>query len=50
MFDFNKPKIEITEKSEKFGRFVVEPLEEDMVLHLAIHFGESCCPPCREPQ
>ena len=27
MFDFNKPKIEITEKSEKFGRFVVEPLE-----------------------
>ncbi len=28
MFDFNKPKIEITEKSEKFGRFVVEPLEK----------------------
>ena len=29
MFDFNKPKIEITEISEdkKFGRFVVEPLE-----------------------
>ena len=29
MFDFNKPKIEITELSEdrKFGRFVVEPLE-----------------------
>ena len=29
MFDFNKPKIEITEMSEdkKFGRFVVEPLE-----------------------
>ncbi len=29
MFDFNKPKIEITEISEdkKYGRFVVEPLE-----------------------
>ncbi len=29
MFDFNKPKIEITEMSEdkRFGRFVVEPLE-----------------------
>jgi len=29
VFDFNKPKIEITELSEdkKFGRFVVEPLE-----------------------
>ena len=29
MFDFNKPKIEITEISEdkRFGRFVVEPLE-----------------------
>ena len=29
MFDFNKPRIEITEISEdkKFGRFVVEPLE-----------------------
>lgn len=29
MFDFNKPKIEITEISEdrKFGRFVIEPLE-----------------------
>ena len=29
VFDFNKPKIEITEISEdkKFGRFVVEPLE-----------------------
>ena len=29
MFDFNKPKIEITELSEdkKFGSFVVEPLE-----------------------
>lgn len=29
MFDFNKPKIEITEISDdkKFGRFVVEPLE-----------------------
>ena len=29
MFDFNKPKIEITELSEdkRFGRFVVEPLE-----------------------
>ncbi len=29
MFDFNKPKIEITELSDdrKFGRFVVEPLE-----------------------
>ena len=29
MFDFNKPKIEITELSEdkKFGRFVVEPPE-----------------------
>ncbi len=29
MFDFKKPKIEITEISEdkKFGRFVVEPLE-----------------------
>ena len=38
MFDFNKPKIEITELSEdkKFGRFVVEPLEEDMELHLEI--------------
>ena len=38
MFDFNKPKIEITEISEdkKFGRFVVEPLEEVTVLHLAI--------------
>ena len=31
MFDFNKPKIEITELSEdkKFGRFVVEPLERN---------------------
>ena len=29
MFDFNKPKIEITEISDdkKYGRFVVEPLE-----------------------
>ena len=29
MFDFNKPRIEITEISEdkRFGRFVVEPLE-----------------------
>ena len=30
MFDFNKPKIEITEnfrKIKSFGRFVVEPLE-----------------------
>ena len=29
MFDFNKPKIEITEISEdkRYGRFVVEPLE-----------------------
>ena len=27
MFDFNKPKIEITEISDHFGRFVVEPLE-----------------------
>ncbi|MDO4518791.1 MAG: DNA-directed RNA polymerase subunit alpha [Eubacteriales bacterium] len=27
MFDFNKPKIEIVELSENFGRFVVEPLE-----------------------
>jgi len=36
VFDFNKPKIEITELSEdkKFGRFVVEPL--DMELHLEI--------------
>ena len=27
MFDFNKPKIEITEITDRFGRFVVEPLE-----------------------
>ena len=29
VFDFNKPKIEITEISDdkKYGRFVVEPLE-----------------------
>ncbi len=34
MFDFNKPKIEITEISDdkKYGRFVVEPLERAMVL------------------
>lgn len=40
MFDFEKPKIEISQISEdkKYGRFVVEPLErkEAMVLHLAI--------------
>ena len=36
MFDFNKPKIEITEISEdkKFGRFVVEPLERCIYLKL----------------
>jgi DNA-directed RNA polymerase subunit alpha len=27
VFDFNKPKIEISEISDRFGRFVVEPLE-----------------------
>ena len=37
MFDFEKPKIEIAEISEDktYGKFVVEPLKEDMVLHLA---------------
>ena len=52
MFDFNKPKIEITEISEdkKFGRFVVEPLKEDTVLHLVILLEELCCPPFREQQ
>ena len=36
MFDFNKPKIEITELSEdkRFGRFVVEPLERGYGLTL----------------
>ena len=35
MFDFNKPKIEITEISDdkKYGRFVVEPLERNRNYH-----------------
>ena len=39
MFDFNKPKIEITEISDdkKYGRFVVEPLKE------ALQNMEPCC-------
>ncbi len=52
MFDFNKPKIEITEISDdkKYGRFVVEPLERGTVLHLVILLEELCCPLCRELQ
>ncbi len=35
VFDFEKPKIEIAEISEdkRYGKFVVEPLEEAMVPH-----------------
>ena len=35
MFDFNKPKIQITEMSDdkRYGKFVVEP---DMALHWEI--------------
>lgn len=39
MFDFERPNIEVAEISEdkRYGRFVVEPLKEDMALHLVIH-------------
>ena len=45
MFDFNKPKIEITEISDdkKYGRFVVEPLERGYGLSL-IHISEPTRP------
>ena len=38
MFDFERPNIEAAEISEdkKYGKFVVEPLEEDMELPWAI--------------
>ena len=38
MFDFEKPNIEIAEISEdkRYGKFVVEPLEEVTALHWAI--------------
>lgn len=41
MFDFNKPKIEITEISDdkKYGRFVVEPLERGYGITLGIRRG-----------
>ena len=50
MFDFNKPKIEITEISEdkKFGRFVVEPLERGYGTTLGNSSEELCCLPSRE--
>ena len=52
MFDFNKPKIEITEISDdkKYGRFVVEPLERGYGTTLGNSLRESCCPHCRAQQ
>ena len=46
MFDFNKPKIEITEISDdkKYGRFVVEPLERGYGTTLVILCAELCFP------
>ena len=40
MFDFNRPKIEISEISEdkKYGRFVVEPLERGSTTNLPYFF------------
>ena len=50
MFDFNKPKIEITEISDdkKYGRFVVEPLERGYGITLGnslrrIMLSAGCC-------
>ena len=44
MFDFNKPKIEITEISDdkKYGRFVVEPLERGYGITLGHEPEEPC--------
>ena len=52
MFDFNKPKIEITEISDdkKYGRFVVEPLERGYGITLGILFAELCFLPSLEQQ
>ena len=53
MFDFNKPKIEITEISDdkKYGRFVVEPLERGYGITLGTvsytHLHRWWPSPCR---
>ena len=51
MFDFNKPKIQITEMSDdkRYGKFVVEPLERGYGITLATleknhaFFFTGCC-------
>ena len=55
MFDFNKPKIQITEMSDdkRYGKFVVEPLERGYGITLgnslrrinAFFFAGSCRKP-----
>ena len=52
MFDFNKPKIEITEISDdkKYGRFVVEPLERGYGITLGNSLAELCFLPSLEQQ